>query len=183
MQACAVSLFCWSIKTILRVGLVLKSSKLIHGGLRYLEHFDFSLVKESLHERAILLRTAPYHVKYLPFLMPVYAGQKRPQWFIEWGLKLYDFLTPRRGSTSSPFKLGRTFKSTSRDCIPNELRGGFLYYDAQMRDNRLVFENIRSAEKMGAHALNYTQAEIISTNPYRVQLKSEIDNFRSGSSG
>src|ERR1700733_3452343 len=63
-----------------------KSSKLIHGGLRYLEHFDFSLVKESLQERATLLKTAPYHVCPLPFLLPVYEGQKRPQWLIEWGL-------------------------------------------------------------------------------------------------
>ena len=69
------------------------SSKLIHGGLRYLEHLELKLVRESLVERANLLKTAPHLVEKRRFLMPIYSWQKRPGIFIRAGLALYDLLS------------------------------------------------------------------------------------------
>lgn len=69
------------------------SSKLAHGGLRYLEHMEFGLVRESLSERAGLLKTAPHLVSPLKFLLPVFDWQKRSAWFVHTGLALYDLLS------------------------------------------------------------------------------------------
>src|SRR5574342_828772 len=75
-------------------GTTSRSSKLIHGGLRYLELFDVGLVRESLRERERLQRLAPHLVRPLPFLVPVYRGAKRGMFMIRIGMKLYDLLTP-----------------------------------------------------------------------------------------
>ena len=77
-------------------GTTSRSSKLIHGGLRYLELFDFGLVAESLRERERLRRMAPHLIRPLPFLIPVYRGAKRGMIQIRVGLALYDLLTPGR---------------------------------------------------------------------------------------
>ena len=69
-----------------------KSTKLIHGGLRYLETFDFDLVRESLRERFFLLRDAPHLVKPLSFIVPVYQGDRKPLWMMRLGVWLYDRL-------------------------------------------------------------------------------------------
>ena len=69
-----------------------KSTKLIHGGLRYLETFDFDLVRESLRERFFLLRDAPHLVKPLSFIVPVYQGDRKPLWMMRLGVWLYDWL-------------------------------------------------------------------------------------------
>src|SRR3990172_7680305 len=71
-----------------------RSSKLIHGGLRYLELFDFGLVRESLRERERLQRLAPHLVRPLPFIVPVYRGARRGMITVRVGMKLYDLLTP-----------------------------------------------------------------------------------------
>lgn len=157
-----------------------KSSKLVHGGLRYLESFDLSLVKESLEERATLLATAPYHVRLLPFLLPVYKGQRYPLWMIRLGLKLYDFLAPR-GHASHRLLNRAEILEQFPELNAQDLVGGCLYYDAEMRDNRLVFENIRSAEKAGADVLNYTCADIKknrSQNLFHVDLISDIRHLK-----
>ena len=72
------------------------SSKLIHGGIRYLEQYEFRLVRESLREREVLMRTAPHLVFPLEFLLPITADQPRPAWMVHIGLRLYDFLSGRR---------------------------------------------------------------------------------------
>ena len=132
-----------------------KSSKLIHGGLRYLEHLDFWLVKESLEERSILTHIAPYHVKPLSFVLPVYKNNSRPSWMIKLGLHLYDFFCPNgdfpKHTSWSSSQIALEFP----ELIKEDLTGGFEYYDAQMQDNRLVIENLLSAEKAGAQAFNY----------------------------
>jgi len=134
-----------------------KTSKLIHGGLRYLEQGALTLVKESIRERNLLLKNAPHLVKPLEFLFPVYKGDKRPLWMVQLGLCLYDFL-----DSSSPLASHRKMSQREiHDQFPflktNSLRGGFLYYDAQMQDHRLVIENVLSAREHGAHLLNYTE--------------------------
>ena len=134
-----------------------KSSKLIHGGLRYLEQLDFALVKEALEERSILINTLPLHVKWLPFLLPVYNEHKRPYWLIRLGLTLYDLFSHRAAPP---------YKPQTREAIlqrfptlnPEGLKGGCLYYDAVMDDSRIVIENLRSAKQLGATILNYTTA-------------------------
>lgn len=134
-----------------------KSSKLIHGGLRYLEQFDFGLVKEALEERSILLRTDPIHVKWLPFVLPVYKGQRRSLWMIRLGLTVYDLFSPKGAPTYlslTPAEVTNRFPHLS----PKGLKGGCQYFDAQMEDSRIVIENLRSARKNGALLLNYTPA-------------------------
>ncbi|MEO8465423.1 MAG: glycerol-3-phosphate dehydrogenase/oxidase [Gammaproteobacteria bacterium] len=135
------------------------SSRLIHGGLRYLEYGELGLVYESLHERERLLRHAPHLVKPLELVIPVYRGARRPRWQIAIGLAVYDLLSIGR---SVP---GRTL--LDRDELlaripglnPRELVGGASYYDAQARyPERLVVENLRDAVANGAVLKTRTRA-------------------------
>ncbi len=132
-----------------------KNSKLAHGGLRYLEHFQFSLVKESLRERSRLLKSAPNLVKKLPFIIPVYKKDQRPLWKIKLGLYLYDLLGSgdlEKHHNLSSDQILDLFPQLNKE----NLCGGCLYYDAIMQDNRLVIENVLAAEDHGATILNYT---------------------------
>lgn len=134
-----------------------KTSKLVHGGVRYLEHFQFGLVRESLRERSLLLKNAPHLVKPIPFLMPVYAQDPHSLWKIHLGLYFYDFL-----STSDFPKHRKLSREGVLEQVPGlkkeSLCGGCSYYDAQMLDNRLLIETILSAEQAGAKVYNYTEA-------------------------
>ena len=137
-----------------------RSTKLIHGGLRYLEHFDFSLVREALQERAILSRIAPHLVETFPFVIPVY--RKLQQNYdhplkMRAGLLLYDLLAGgdrvnrhRRLSAEEALKLAPQLDSEG-------LRGALLYYDALTDDSRLVIEVIKTACSRGATISNYTR--------------------------
>lgn len=135
-----------------------KSTKLIHGGIRYLENFEVDLVYESLRERSIQLKTAPHLVKPLPFVIPVYEGDKRPLWMMQFGVFLYEML-------AGPYRVSPR-KNLSREEVmrlepgiePQGLKGGVLYYDAQMDDARLCLENVLMADQYGAHAANYLKA-------------------------
>lgn len=132
-----------------------KTSKLIHGGLRYLELWEFGLVRESLIEQALLLKNAPHLVHPLPFIYPVYTHDKHPLWKVNLGLYLYDFFA--RKSRLPPHR--KISKQEVLCAYPgireNGLVGGCQYYDAQMQDNRIVIENVLAAEEAGAIALNY----------------------------
>ncbi len=134
------------------------SSKLVHGGLRYLEHGDFRLVYEALHERRRLLRNAPHLVRPLRFVVPFYEGTRVPPWKWRAGLVLYDVLAGRgnlhrsRGRTAK--RLGRDFPGLRRE----GLRGGAEYSDAQMDDARLCIEVLRTAAQHGAVVANYVEA-------------------------
>ncbi len=134
-----------------------KSTKLIHGGLRYLETFDFDLVREALRERFFLLRDAPHLVKPLSFIVPVYQGDRKPLWMMRLGVWLYDRL-------AGQYKIGQ-HRFVPRDELLGSmpglkdegLLGGVSYCDAQMDDARLVLENVLSAQAHGAHVANYTE--------------------------
>jgi glycerol-3-phosphate dehydrogenase len=133
-----------------------KSSKLAHGGLRYLEQFQFNLVRSSLKERALLLKNAPHQVKLIPFVFPVYAHHSHPLWMVRLGLKIYDYLTPP--GNPSHFTLSRNdIAHLFPHMTQNQLKGGCLYFDAQMLDNRLVMSNLLSAQANGAHLHNYKE--------------------------
>ena len=137
-----------------------RSTKLIHGGLRYLEHFDFALVREGLSERAILSRIAPHLVKPFPFLVPIYTQRGRNYdrpLKIRAGLWLYDLLAGRES-------FGRHRRLTREQALElapqldtKGLRGALLYYDALTDDSRLVIEVLKSAHALGALVVNYTR--------------------------
>jgi glycerol-3-phosphate dehydrogenase len=134
------------------------SSKLVHGGLRYLEHGDFRLVYEALHERARLLRNAPHLVWPLRFILPFYEGERVPPWKWRLGLTLYDVLAGSGDlSRSRPLTVDRLLRELPglRDI---GLRGGAQYFDAQMDDARLCVEVMRTAALNGAVVANYVEA-------------------------
>ncbi len=134
-----------------------KSTKLIHGGLRYLETLEFDLVKEALRERFIQLKSAPHLVRPLRLIIPVYKDSARPMWMLRLGVFLYDFLSGRclieRHRQLSAQEVCQRIPGIKAD----GLVGGILYYDAQMDDARLVLENILSADAQGACAANYVE--------------------------
>ena len=137
-----------------------RSSKLIHGGLRYLELFDFGLVRESLTERERLGRLAPHLVKPLPFLVPIYADSSRSLVKVRIGLKLYDWLTPGRERERYRVLPAVDALSLEPAIRPEELRGaGYYFDDLLLYPERLCLENVLSACRHGARAFNYAQVE------------------------
>lgn len=126
-----------------------RSSKLIHGGLRYLEQFQFALVRECLQERDTLLRIAPELVNVRQFLIPIYRGSRRSPWQIYVGLKLYDVLA---GSTPTPRsrRLARIQWSGLPPLKLDGLQAVFGYSDAQTDDALLTRAVMKSAESLGA---------------------------------
>ncbi len=132
------------------------SSRLIHGGLRYLEHFEFSLVYESLNERRRLQRIAGHLVKPLRIAIPVYKGARRSKWLIRLGLGLYDLLSFRKTLPNHEF-VGRNAALRAEPGLnPAGLQGIARYFDAQVEfAERLVLENLLDASAHGAHVRNY----------------------------
>ncbi|MBO0720233.1 MAG: FAD-dependent oxidoreductase, partial [Blastocatellia bacterium] len=138
-----------------------RSTKLIHGGLRYLEHFDFSLVREGLNERSVLLKIAPHLVEPFPFLIPVYRNNRRNYDHplkMRAGLALYDLLAGRH-------RFGKHRQLSQAEALklapqldPRGLKGALLYYDALTDDSRLVIDVIKAAHQRGAVISNYTRA-------------------------
>lgn len=134
------------------------SSKLVHGGLRYLEHGDFRLVYEALHERTRLLHNAPHIVHPLRFVIPFYQGARVPSWKWRLGLTLYDLLAGAGNiHRSRPLNV-RQLQHEFPALNTAGLAGGSDYYDAQMDDARLCIEVLRTAAAHGAVLANYVQA-------------------------
>jgi glycerol-3-phosphate dehydrogenase len=147
-------------------GTTSRSSKLIHGGLRYLELFDFALVRESLRERETLARLAPHLVRPLPFLVPVYDKGTRSLVKVRIGIRLYDVLTP--GKRTERYRtLGRAEALALEPGLrPDGLAGvGYYFDDLLLSPERLCLENVLSARRVGARALNYVQAEEFRPRP------------------
>ena len=136
------------------------SSKLIHGGLRYLEHYEFRLVREALMERERLFAIAPHLIRPLQFILPYVEGL-RPRWMIRLGLMFYDHAGGRRRlPTSSRVTLaGKGFGRPLRD----EIRNGFVYSDYWVDDSRLVVLNAMDAAARGAQI--HVRTEVISAIP------------------
>jgi glycerol-3-phosphate dehydrogenase len=145
-----------------------KTSKLAHGGLRYLENFQFSLVRESLKERELLLRLAPHLVHPLPFIMPLYDSDPYTSWQVNLGLFFYDFMG-RKGSMPKHWQLSKEELLSNFPSLKQAgLLKGFCYFDAQMNDKRLLIENILSAERAGAIVLNYAPVTKLSIHEGKV---------------
>ncbi|MGH9938160.1 MAG: glycerol-3-phosphate dehydrogenase/oxidase [Blastocatellia bacterium] len=137
-----------------------RSTKLIHGGLRYLEHFDFALVREGLRERAILAKIATRLARPFPFVIPIYKNSRRNYDHplkMRLGLWFYDLLAGR-------YNFARHLRLSRDEALrfapqldPQGLKGAFLYYDAVTNDSRLVIEVIKTARERGAEIANYTR--------------------------
>jgi len=140
-----------------------QSSKLIHGGLRYLELYDFSLVRESLRERETLRALAPHLVRPLPFLVPIYRDSSRSLIKVRIGLKLYDWLAPGRDRERYRVLPAVDVLSLEPALRASDLRGaGYYFDDLLVYPERLCLENVLSACRLGARAFNYAQvAEIV----------------------
>ncbi len=135
------------------------STRLVHGGLRYLEYFEFKLVRESLREREILLRTAPHLVKPLLLTIPIYADRSRPYWKIQAGMRLYDLLSYDKTLPNHRMLPAATFRQLFREIAPQSLAGGAQYYDSQVAyAERLALENVLDAKAAGAVVRNYVEA-------------------------
>jgi glycerol-3-phosphate dehydrogenase len=137
-----------------------KSSKLIHGGLRYLELGDFKLVRESLREKKTLERLAPHLVRPLPFLVPIYRGAARGLITVRVGMWLYDLLTP--GKTTERYRVLRPVETLAMEpsVRAEDLRGaGYYFDDLLLYPERLCLENVLSAARHGARAFNYCEVE------------------------
>ena len=135
------------------------SSRLIHGGLRYLEHAELSLVYESLAERERLLQAAPHLVQPLGLYIPIYRGGRRPLWQIRAGMILYDLLSWKksfpRHDMYSVAELAERLPGLNSD----GLQGGAFYFDGQVTfPERLVVENLRDAIDQGTELATYTLA-------------------------
>ena len=134
------------------------SSRLIHGGLRYLEYFEFPLVRESLKEREVLLHTAPHLVTPLQLTIPIYGDRSRPYWKIWAGMILYDIFSFDKTLPSHRMLPKQKFKQLFRSLDSENLSGGSQYYDGQVTlAERLCLENILSAQNAGATVLNYVE--------------------------
>ncbi len=131
------------------------STKLIHGGLRYLEQYEFALVGKALAEREVLLRLAPHIIWPLRFLLP-HQPHLRPAWLIRAGLFLYDHLG--RGRRTLPRSRRVSLRSHPvGQPLQSELRTGFVYSDAWVQDARLVVLNAMDAAQRGAHIHTHTR--------------------------
>jgi glycerol-3-phosphate dehydrogenase len=144
------------------------SSKLAHGGLRYLEYFRFGLVRESLHERETLLRIAPHLVRPLPFLLPVYRNAGRPLWKLRAGLFLYDLLAGGMGLGRHRLLKTEEIAAEEPQLQTSGLKGGFNFHDAQMNDARMVLENALDAQAHGALLLSRVECRDLLVREGRV---------------
>ncbi len=123
------------------------STKLVHGGLRYLEHYEFRLVRESLMEREVLWQMAPHIIWPLRFILPYHSGL-RPAWLLRLGLFLYDNLGGRKllpGTKTLDLK-----SEPAGNPLKEEFRKGFEYSDCWVEDSRMVILNLRDAQERGA---------------------------------
>ncbi len=134
-----------------------RSSRLLHGGLRYLAQGRLGLVYEASHEKMILRCIAPHLACPLAFLFPTFRGTSWPRWKLSIGVKLYDLLCGRhnlgRSETLGPAAIRKMLPGI-RD---ESLTGAVRYYDGFTSDARLVLDTLRSAARHGAMVLNYTE--------------------------
>jgi glycerol-3-phosphate dehydrogenase len=151
-----------------------KSTKLVHGGIRYLPNFDFALVHEALVERGTLLRNAPYLVQPVGFVLPLYEGDRHPVGLpfttpggiglgliMDIGLWMYDLMAGMFAGSRGVKRHRRLSRNKVMELAPalvtDRLKEGFMYYDAQTNDARLTLALIRTAAQFGATVANYAE--------------------------
>jgi glycerol-3-phosphate dehydrogenase len=130
-----------------------RSTKLVHGGVRYLAQGDIALVLEALHERGLLLKNAPHLVKNLEFIIPNYDWWDGP--FYTVGLKVYDMMAGKLGLGPSVHISKEETMAIIPNLVENDLRGGVIYHDGQFDDARLAVNLAETITDNGGHVLNY----------------------------
>ena len=134
-----------------------RSTKLIHGGIRYLQQGNISLVLEALHERGLLLQNAPHLVRHQSFVVPNYSWWEGP--FYGVGLRVYDMLAGKLGLKKSTVLTREDVLEKIPTLEPRDLKGGVIYYDGQFDDARLAVTLAQTAEDLGACVVNYAQVK------------------------
>lgn len=146
------------------------SSRLIHGGLRYLEYFEFPLVRESLKEREVLFNTAPHLVKPLLLTIPIYGDRSRPYWKVWAGMILYDIFSYDKSVPIHRMLPKTKFKQLFRAIDRDRLSGGAQYYDGQVANaERLCLENIIAAKEAGADVVNYAEVTALQRDNNKIE--------------
>ncbi len=135
-----------------------RSSKLIHGGLRYLAEAQLAMTREACRERDLLMRLNPHLVRPIPFLFPAYAGGRYSRGLVRTALTTYAAMANFRRSARFRMLGPDAVAETARDLRREGLRGAGLYCDGQADDARLVLETLRSARRLGAAAANHAEA-------------------------
>jgi glycerol-3-phosphate dehydrogenase len=153
------------------------SSKLVHGGIRYLEHGAFHLVYEALHERRLLLHNAPHLVRPLRFVIPFYERARVRPWKWRAGLTLYDLLAGSSNIRRSRPLSAETLEHEFPGLQTGRLKGGAEYFDAEMDDARLCLEVIRTAAAQGACAVNYVEATAFGWDGKRITGVEAVDHI------
>ena len=136
-----------------------RTSKLIHGGLRYLEQFALRLVAESARERAVWLRIAPHLIRPLPFLFPLHRAAKRPPWMVRLGMTLYDLLALYQNVEPHRMLSADAAKAYEPALRQADLIGAAKFFDAQMDDARACLAVALSASAAGARIETYTRVD------------------------
>jgi glycerol-3-phosphate dehydrogenase len=158
-----------------------KSSKLIHGGLRYLETYEFSLVFESVSERRVMLDLAPHLVNPLAFLFPVYAGSRRNLRMIKAGMWLYAglslFRSPKRHQVLNAAEVAEVEPLLKQE----GLQGAPLYYDCSTDDSRLVLENVLDGIENGGLAVSWARVDALVKDEQGRVSGVVVKNTRDGS--
>ncbi len=156
-----------------------RSSKLIHGGLRYLEQFDFKLVAEARRERLRLLELAPHLAQPVPFLLPIYRGDPYSPLKVRVGLSIYDLL----GNLGPQDRHRMLGPEAARRRVPalrsDGLRAAALYHDSLTDDARLTVENVLDAAQHGAAVANYAEVSAFSVSGDEV-VSAEVEDLPTG---
>ena len=134
-----------------------RSTKLIHGGVRYLEQGNFSMVRSALMERWFLLKNAAFNTKKIPFILPVYSWWR--YLYYGFGLILYDLLSGKFSIGKTKFLTKKTVVSKIPEIRQKSLKGGIMYYDGQFDDSQICLALARTAIAKGATVINHMSAE------------------------
>lgn len=140
-----------------------RSTKLLHGGVRYLAQGNISLVREALAERTTVMHIAPHLAQPLPFVMPSYQWWQTP--FYGAGLKAYDLLAGQAGLGSTEWLSRKEVQQALPGIRANDLHGGVKYWDGQFDDARLALALARTTERAGGVVLNYADVTGITDLP------------------
>lgn len=134
-----------------------KSTKLVHGGIRYLANLDFELVSEGLDERFYFLQNAPHLAHAQPYLVPFYSFLDKAKYFL--GIKLYDYLAKKKKVGQSKFMNATETLKYAPDLNKKCLKGGAIYFDGQFDDTRMLVTLLRTFQNLGGVACNYHKVE------------------------
>lgn len=153
------------------------SSKLLHGGLRYLENGEFRLVRESLQERNAWIKRVPHLAKPLKIIMPIYRGSKRSRWKVGFGLALYDLLAGTRDFPRARWLTSESLLSNENNLNSDGLLGGYEFFDGIMDDQALGLWVAEHAKKLGVEIKEECEVVSVSESGHATLASGEVVAF------